>query len=387
MKRIATGERPDWVRKLEDLDFTIHHMYGELYWDERNAYQFTLAEIEDGLEDPTNEMLQLCYKAVDRICADPALMTRMAIPAEFHDAVSRSWKWSDRDIYGRFDLRYDGKGPAKLFEFNADTPTSLFESAVIQWEWLQDMKRLGRLSADADQFNSIHEKLIGAFQYFKNASDSGVFHFGCITDNEEDYLTTKYLADVAFQAGFEVVVLDMEEIGIDPENWFTDLEDRRMENLFKLYPLEFMVHEEFGAHLISTPTKIHEPLWKMTLSNKGLLAVLWEMAPNHPNLLPAYFADDPQALRLENAVRKPLLSREGANVTLTSGETIIAVDGEYGAEGYIVQETCLLPQFGEDYAVIGSWVVAGEACGICIREDKSPITQNLSRFVPHFIMD
>ncbi|GAA3094295.1 glutathionylspermidine synthase family protein [Rhizobium viscosum] len=387
MKRIATGERPNWAQKVEALDFTIHHMYGELYWDERNAYQFTLAQIEDDLEDPTNEILQLCYKAVDRICSDPALMTRMAIPAAFHEAIQRSWKWSDRDIYGRFDLRYDGKGPAKLFEFNADTPTSLFESAVIQWEWLQDMKRLGRLKADADQFNSIHEQLIGAFQHFKNSSDSGVFHFACITENEEDYLTTKYLADVAFQAGFEVVLLDMEEIGIDPEDWFTDLEDRRMENLFKLYPLEFMVHEEFGAHLISTPTKMHEPLWKMTLSNKGLLPILWEMAPNHPNLLPAYFADDPQAPRLENAVRKPLLSREGANVTLTSGGTTIAVEGEYGAEGYIVQETRLLPQFGDDYAVIGSWVVAGEACGICIREDKSPITQNLSRFVPHFIMD
>jgi glutathionylspermidine synthase len=111
------------------------------------------------------------------------------------------------------------------------------------------------------------------------------------------------------------------------------------------------------------------------------------MAPNHPNLLPAYFADDPQALRLENAVRKPLLSREGANVTLTAGGVTVAVDGDYGAEGYIVQEACLLPQFGDDYAVVGSWVVAGEACGICIREDKSPITQNLSRFVPHFIMD
>jgi len=387
MKRIATGERPGWIQKVEALDFTIHHMYGELYWDERNAYQFTLAQIEDDLEDPTNEILQLCYTAVDRICADPALMTRMAIPAEFHEAILRSWKWSDRDIYGRFDLRYDGKGPARLFEFNADTPTSLFESAVVQWEWLQDMKRLGRLKADTDQFNSIHEQLIGAFQHFKNTSDSGVFHFGCITDNEEDYLTTKYLADVAFQAGFEVVLLDMEEIGIDPENWFTDLEDRRMENLFKLYPLEFMVHQDFGVHLISTPTKIHEPLWKMTLSNKGLLPVLWEMAPNHPNLLPAYFADDPQALRLENAVRKPLLSREGANVTLTLEGTTVAVDGEYGAEGYVVQEACLLPQFGDDYAVVGSWVVAGEACGICIREDKSPITQNLSRFVPHFIMD
>ncbi len=387
MKRIVTGERPGWIQKVEALDFTIHHMYGELYWDERNAYQFTLAQIEDDLEDPTNEILQLCYKAVDRICADPALMARMAIPSAFHEAIRRSWKWSDRDIYGRFDLRYDGKGPAKLFEFNADTPTSLFESAVVQWEWLQDMKRLGRLNADTDQFNSIHEQLIGAFQHFKSASDSGVFHFACITENEEDYLTTKYLADVAFQAGFEVVLLDMEEIGIDLEDWFTDLEDRRMENLFKLYPLEFMVHEEFGTHLISTPTKIHEPLWKMTLSNKGLLPVLWEMAPNHPNLLPAYFADDPQALRLENAVRKPLLSREGANVTLTSGGKTIAVDGEYGAEGYIVQEACLLPRFGDDYAVIGSWVVAGEACGICIREDKSPITQNLSRFIPHFIMD
>jgi glutathionylspermidine synthase len=36
----------------------------------------------------------------------------------------------------------------------------------------------------------------------------------------------------------------------------------------------------------------------MILSNKGMLALLWEMAPEHPNLLPRYFEDDADAARL-----------------------------------------------------------------------------------------
>ena len=111
------------------------------------------------------------------------------------------------------------------------------------------------------------------------------------------------------------------------------------------------------------------------------------MAPNHPNLLPAFFADDPVARTLQDSVRKPLLFREGANVTLTVDGKVTEVAGEYGEEGYIIQQASLLPQFGEDYALIGSWAAAGRACGICVREDTSPITQNLSRFVPHLIAE
>jgi glutathionylspermidine synthase len=82
---------------------------------------------------------------------------------------------------------------------------------------------------------------------------------------------------------------------------------------------------------------------------------------------------------------KPIYSREGANVVLHHGENELSVSGTYGAEGYVFQELHLLPQFDGHFAVVGSWVIGEEAAGIGIREDTNPITQNRSRFIPHFI--
>ena len=51
--------------------------------------------------------------------------------------------------------------------------------------------------------------------------------------------------------------------------------------------------------------------------NKGMLPLLWEMFPDDPNLLPAFFEDDPNAASLGTSfVREPLFSREGANIAL-----------------------------------------------------------------------
>jgi glutathionylspermidine synthase len=120
----------------------------------------------------------------------------------------------------------------------------------------------------------------------------------------------------------------------------------------------------------------------MILSNKGILAILWELFPDHPNLLPAYFDD---AL-LEAYARKPLLSREGANVSLVLfGQTVAETRGDYGDEGFVYQALAPLPIFDGSSAVIGSWVVAGEPAGVGIRESDGPITGNTSRFVPHRI--
>jgi glutathionylspermidine synthase len=386
MKRVAIGERPDWKVHAKELGFTVHTMYGARYWDERNAYEFTLSEIENDIEDPTAALLDMCYQAVEEISADTALMDRMAIPGEYHAAIRESWINRDRDLYGRFDLAYDGNSTAKMLEFNADTPTSLFESFVFQWAWLDDMKKRGLLPADADQFNSGHERLIEAFRYF--GKNGELFHFGAMLESDEDRLTLEYLADCSAQAGCVVRTIDMPDIGVDAEDWFTDQDDVRMVNLFKLYPLETMVREEFGRKLVTTPTRVIEPLWKLTLSNKGLLPVLWEMFPGHGNLLPAFFSDDPKAKTLESFVRKPLLSREGANVTIVDPSIKggrIDVDGPYGEEGFVVQATSLLPKFGDDWTVIGSWIVAGEPAGIGIREDDTPVTRDSSRFVPHYI--
>lgn len=124
-----------------------------------------------------------------------------------------------------------------------------------------------------------------------------------------------------------------------------------------------------------------EPIWKMIWSNKAILAVLWEMFPDHPNLLQATMA--PPA---GDAVAKPLLSREGANVSIRKGGAVVAeTDGDYGEEGFVYQAFYpLLETAPGVFPVIGSWVVDGEPAGMGIREDGM-ITGNTARFVPHVI--
>ena len=161
---------------------------------------------------------------------------------------------------------------------------------------------------------------------------------------------------------------------------FVDLDNKPIELMFKLYPWEWMMREKFGASLPGAATQFVEPPWKAILSNKGILPILWEMFPNHPNLLPAYFDDDPRIAGLGNSyVRKPLYSREGANVDLVvRGASIDSDPGPYGAEGFVRQAVAAVPQFDGNYTVLGSWIAAGEPCGLSVREDASPITASPS---------
>jgi len=151
--------------------------------------------------------------------------------------------------------------------------------------------------------------------------------------------------------------------------------------LCKLYPWEWLAAEKFGPQLLTSSLRVIEPAWKMLLSNKGLLPILWELFPDHPNLLAAYFDSGRIA---GDYVEKPLLSREGANVIIHQGGTTIAADGEYGDEGRIYQAYAPVPRFGDDYVTIGAWIIGDEPAGIGLREDTSPITRNTSRFVPHY---
>jgi len=149
-----------------------------------------------------------------------------------------------------------------------------------------------------------------------------------------------------------------------------------------------MFHDAFGVRLANAPTRWIEPPWKAILSNKGILPLLWEMFPDHPNLLPAFFETDPRAASLgASFVRKPLFSREGANIALIShGITVAEQEGPYGAEGFVRQALAPLPNFSNQYPVIGSWLIDHTPCGLSIREDEKPITGNTSRFLPHAIL-
>jgi glutathionylspermidine synthase len=385
MKRTSVPARPDWQEKARAVGFGFHEMYGEPYWLDDAAYSFTLEEIESRIEAPSQELHEMCMDLVGDIVASEQSLDRLAIPAELRDVVRRSWERGDQHLYGRFDLAYDGTGDAKLLEYNADTPTSVFETGYFQFNWLTDQIALGVLPAGADQYNSLQENLVEAFDTF---SKEPIFHFAAMLDNEEDRGTTIYLMDCAVQAGHRVDLLDIREIGIDPQGRFTDLKDRVIDRCFKLYPWEFMLREPFARQLVPSGDVFVEPAWKAVLSNKGLLPLLWERHPNHPNLLPAFFADDPKAGELTDFVRKPLLSREGENVSIfRDGEEIASAPGEYGDEGFVIQGYAPLFESEGGFAVLGSWVVGDRACGLAVREDRSRITANLSRFVPHFIVD
>ena len=367
MERITTDARPGWQTKVEKLGLSFHSADGN-YWDESAYYLFTAAEI-DTLEAATNELHRICLEAVQQVI-DANLFSRFQIPDRFVRLIKNSWEREDLSLYGRFDLVYDGKTAPKMYEYNADTPTSLLEASVIQWHWLEER------FPERDQFNSIHEKLVARWQ--ESGLNSSI-HFACIRDHSEDFATTVYMQDTAIQAGLETKRLFIDEIGWDGRH-FLDLDNTRITALFKLYPWEWFIDERFSPYLLGEPWQIIEPAWKMVLSNKNILPLLWEMFPNHPNLLPAYATSD----RLCGShVKKPVFGREGANITITTNGNETGTGGDYAQGAYIYQALMPPPKFDAVYPVIGSWIVRDEAAGIGIRESALPITQNTSRFIPH----
>jgi glutathionylspermidine synthase len=379
MKRLDMVPRPDWPKKMEDLGFGFHSIDG-IYWDERACYAFTAAEI-DTLETATETLHEICIEAAGHVIKT-GNYDRFAIPAEFIPMVERSWNDDEATLFGRFDFSWDGRGAPKMLEYNADTPTSLIEASVAQWYWLQEVIMPGQ--PHADQFNSLHEKLIERWKEIGEELPSKTVHFTCVGDAEEDVGNLDYLCDVATQAGITAKFIDIGDIGWDAvAKKFADAGNNEIQSLFKLYPWEWMVREAFGMNLLNCRMRVIEPAWKMLLSNKAILPVLWQLYPDHPNLLPSFY--EPQKFATD-FVKKPILSREGANVTITTDKGELAIPGEYGAEGFIYQAYHPLPVYAGSHTVIGSWIIGDEAAGMGIREDESPVTKNTSRFLPHYFV-
>jgi glutathionylspermidine synthase len=250
---------------------------------------------------------------------------------------------------------------------------------VIQWYWLEDV------APQHDQFNSIHERLVAKWKELVGYIPTRPLYFAH-ADSEEDFMTVTYMRDTAEQAGFRTAALLMKNIGWDSRRRsFVDLENNRISTLFKLYPWEWMLHEEFGLHALELASKMQwiEPIWKMLLANKAILAILWEMFPGHANLLETYL-DRPH--NLHQYAKKPKMSREGANITLRTGQENVETAGDYGDEGYVYQALAPLPYFEGHRPVLGSWVIDGQSSGIGIRESAGPVTDNFSRFVPHLFV-
>ena len=387
MLRIPIKERSNWQRKAADFGFNFHTMHGQPYWDESAYYQFSLQQIEQDIEQPTEDIHQMCLAVVEKVVNDEALLAKFQIPKAFWQSIKDSWQRRDPSLYSRLDLAYHGTGPAKLYENNADTPTSLYESGFWQWLWLEELVDSGKISARADQFNSLQEKLIQRFVHIAEHYQLPHMHFACCKETDEDRGTVQYLQDCASEAGIANYFVFVEDIGLAKNGRFTDLQDQGINTLFKLYPWEFMQREEFGQAIEASKANWLEPMWKSVLSNKALMPMLWRMFPGHPNLLPSYFEDELHLATQSKLVKKPIFSREGANVSfIENGKTVLSAQGPYGEEGFIYQEYFPMAKFADNHTLIGSWLVGDKAAGISVREDTSVITQDLSRYLPHIIL-
>lgn len=385
MRRQHASVRKDWLATVENLGLC----YGipardaagapRPYWDESVHYTFSMDEILS-LEADAELLHSMCLEAVDHVVTNERF-AEFGIPEWAWQAIARSWRRGDPHVFGRFDLRYDGSGPAKLLEYNADTPTSLLEASVVQWDWKT------QVFPDDDQWNSIHERLVDRWTHIRRELPSNQMHFAwsAADPTGEDHVTTAYLQETAAEAGVDTVGLSVEDLGWDElMERFVDLEEAPIRSIFKLYPWEWIVDDDFGKHVVAKlpETLWLEPLWKMLLSNKTLLAVLWEMYPGHPNLLPA-FVDQPGFLT--EYVRKPRLGREGANLQIAAPGYETETGGVYGEEGFVYQLFDPLPEFDGYRPALGAWIVGDEAAGLGIRESAGLVTDDGAAFVPHRI--
>ncbi|BDM72693.1 putative glutathionylspermidine synthase [Streptomyces nigrescens] len=395
MERHTIEPRPGWQQTVEaqGLIYPLTRYPDDSlrpYWDESAYYSFTLPEVE-ALEEVVEELHGMCLAAAEHIVAHDRFADLGITDPRLAALVAESWRRRAElpSLYGRFDLHYDGTGPAKMLEYNADTPTSLVEAASPQWFWMEER------FPGADQWNSLHERLVAAWKRQAPLLPPGApVHFAHSAGDElgEDLMTVAYLEETAQQAGLATVSIPVEEIGWDRlSGRFVDQRLRFVRACFKLYPWEWLATDDFGPHVLDTldngggtgSTLWIEPAWKMLLSNKALLAILWELYPGHPNLLPAYLDGPRELAHTRGYAAKPLLGREGAGVTLHRPGDEPAPRGPDDPCCY--QELAPLPDFDGNRVVLGAWVVEDEAAGLGIRESAGPVTDEYARFLPHVI--
>lgn len=343
--------------------------------------------------EASNELYDMFVASAQKVI-DENRFDELDIPFNLIDAIKMSW---ENDVHWHLYSRFDFAGgldekPIKLLEFNADTPTTLFETAILQWALLRqnDMN-------ESSQFNSLYESLMDNFKRLITLDDSvdsfdeyyegWKILFSSIAANSEDELTTRLLEHIAKEAGFNTNFSFIDEIEFSPEGIFK--EGLNYEYLFKLIPWENIAIEEGELAMLLTQiiknqkAIILNPAYTLLFQSKGILKILWELYPNHPLLLET--SDKP--LKGKKCVKKPMFGREGANVSILdeNGDVIQENGGEYSNNKFIYQEFTELNSKDENYYQAGVFF-AYEACGLGFRKG-SLIMDNFAKFVAHYIKE
>lgn len=377
---------------LESIGFGWHTDLDGSRYISNELVSITQDEAE-AFYEATNELYNMYVVAAEYIINND-LFHELGIPFNLVDIIKSSWEndvhWH---LYGRFDLAggIDGK-PIKLIEFNADTPTSLFETAIIQWAML----KFNNLN-EAAQFNDVYEALVENFKRlitleedtsrFDEYYEGWKILFSSIAGSSEDENTTRLLEAAARDAGFECDFAFVDEVSFDDENgifW----NGQNWEYWFKLIPWEMIAIDESDLALIikniikNQKAIILNPAYTLLFQSKGIMKILWDLYPNHPLLLESSF----EPLKGKKQVKKPFLAREGANVSIINSDGSIEIqnDGEYANGKFLYQEFADFAKDENGNSYQAGMFFAFEGCALGFRKGKD-IIDNYSKFVGHII--
>ena len=377
---------------LESLGFVWHTDTDETSYLSDTLVMISQEEAEAYYE-AGNTLYEMFIETAQYVI-DHNLFHQIGIPFNLIELIKTSWEneihWH---LYGRFDLAggIDGK-PIKLLEFNADTPTALFETAIIQWAIL---KQNGM--EEKSQFNGLYEALLENFKRlvtleestdsFEERYEGWKFLFTSVKGNPEEENTVRLLQHIAADAGYQTEFAYIDEIEFSSEDGIF-YNDENYELWFKLIPWENIALEEPDLALLLTniiqnqKAIIFNPAYTLLFQSKGLLKILWDLYPNHPLLLETSF----EPLKDQKQVQKPVFGREGGSVAIIdeNGENIAVCEGEYGSYKMVYQSYIQLPKdmAGQNYQA--GLFYAYESCGLGFRKGGE-ILNNMSKFVGHII--
>ena len=389
------------LQKLNPLDDTTLEELGFSWHTDSDGTKYVsdaLVEISadeaEGFYEAGNELYDMFVAAAEHII-DNDLFFEIGIPFNLVDTIKKSWEsdvhWH---IYGRFDLAGGLNGEQiKLIEFNADTPTSLFETALLQWALLKhnDM--------DEDtQFNNVYEAISNNFkrlitldedlELFDERYDGWKILFSCVAENDEEEVTTKLLQQMATDAGFNTSFEYLENVKFDDTGIF-DADENQYEYWFKLFPWEDIAHDE--PELATTLTNIMNnqeaiiinPAYTLLFQSKGIMKILCELFPDSPYLLQTSF----EPLDGVKQVEKTVFGREGANTKIidSDGTVVESTEGPYDNYKKVYQEFVEFPKDVEGAKYQAGVFFAYESCGMSFRKG-SEIMDNMSKFVGHIIV-
>ncbi|MDD4855456.1 MAG: glutathionylspermidine synthase family protein [Sulfuricurvum sp.] len=340
-----------------------------------------------------NELYDM-YATAAQYIIDNNLFFELGIPFNLIDAIKKSW---DNDVhwhlYGRFDLAggIDGN-PIKLIEFNADTPTSLFETAILQWALLKHNNM-----DEERQFNNIYEAISENFRRlvtlfddpseFEKHYDGWKILFSSVSGNSEEEQTVRLLQQMAIDAGFETGFEPLGGVKFDEEGIY-DSNEIPYEYWFKLFPWEdIAIDENELAVLLTTIMNnqkaiILNPAYTLLFQSKGMMKILCDLFPDSPYLLKTSY----EPLKGIQCVEKRMFGREGANVKIldVSGNVLEANEGPYGNFKPIYQEYVEFPKDAKGNSYQAGVFFAYEACGLGFRRGGK-ILNNMSKFVGHVL--